>query len=270
MSCAWDAMRRCFIGLLLPVLLWTTGPEPACAADELPALIARLRPSVQAVGFYKETQNPRFSFRGTAFAVGDGSVMVTNAHVVNPSADTDQDSALTVNVRDASGRDSLRRVQLLGLDAAHDLALLKLEGPALPPLDLHKDNEPPVREGLAVAFIGYPLGALLGFAPVTHRGMVSAIRPVALPSPSATRLDARTLARLREGPFDLYQLDGTAYPGNSGGPLLDADTGVVIGVVNMVTVKNTRESALSSPSGISYAIPARHVLDLLARARPAR
>ena len=56
-----------------------------------------------------------------------------------------------------------------------------------------------------------------------------------------------------------------AYPGNSGGPLFDPRSGSVVGVINMVLVKSTRESALSQPSGITYAIPGRHVLELMAR-----
>jgi len=42
----------------------------------------------------------------------------------------------------------------------------------------------------------------------------------------------------------------------------------VVGVVNMVLLKGARESALSQPSGISYAIPARHVREMMARQRP--
>ena len=59
------------------------------------------------------------------------------------------------------------------------------------------------------------------------------------------------------------QLDATAYPGNSGGPVLDAVTGEVVAVVNMVLTKGGREAALSSPTGISYAIPVRWVRALL-------
>ena len=56
-----------------------------------------------------------------------------------------------------------------------------------------------------------------------------------------------------------------AYPGNSGGPVFDADTGEVVGVINMVMVKGTRESALSNPTGLTYAVPVRFVRELLQR-----
>jgi S1-C subfamily serine protease len=63
----------------------------------------------------------------------------------------------------------------------------------------------------------------------------------------------------------VFQLDATAYPGNSGGPLFDPRSGAVFGVISMVLVKGTRESALSQPSGITYAIPSRYVSEMLAR-----
>ena len=90
---------------------------------------------------------------------------------------------------------------------------------------------------------------------------------MALPSPTARQLDARAISRIKEGAFEFIQLDATAYPGNSGGPLFDAETGTVVGVVNMVALKGTRESALSHPSGISYAIPVEFVLRMLTATR---
>jgi S1-C subfamily serine protease len=65
----------------------------------------------------------------------------------------------------------------------------------------------------------------------------------------------------------VFQLDGTAYPGNSGSPVYHAETGAVIGIVNSVFVKGTKESALTQPSGITYAIPAQKLKDLLDRTR---
>jgi S1-C subfamily serine protease len=65
----------------------------------------------------------------------------------------------------------------------------------------------------------------------------------------------------------VYQLDGTAYPGSSGSPLYDGGTGEVVGVVNMVFVKGLKENALAQPSGISYAIPVRHLRELVTKVR---
>jgi serine protease Do len=144
------------------------------------------------------------------------------------------------------------------------LALLKFEGPAVPVLPL-ADPVAAAKDGSAVVLIGYPVGVVLGFVPVTHRGIVAATVGIAQPQPSSRQLNERTVARMRQGSFDVYQLDATAYPGNSGSPLLEADTGKVLGVINSVFVKASRESALSQPTGISYAIPVRHVLELMDR-----
>jgi len=73
--------------------------------------------------------------------------------------------------------------------------------------------------------------------------------------------------RLAEGSFNIFQLDATAYPGNSGSPVYDPESAQVIGVVNQVLVKGTKEAALSNPSGIAYAVPSRYVADLLRKAR---
>ncbi len=123
------------------------------------------------------------------------------------------------------------------------------------------------REGQSVAFIGFPIGGALGFSPVTHRAMISSITPAAMPTPTARQLNEATIRSVRSGPFNIFQLDGTAYPGNSGGPLFDPESGDVLGVVNMVFIKGSRESALSQPSGISYAIPSRYVAELLESAK---
>ena len=44
----------------------------------------------------------------------------------------------------------------------------------------------------------------------------------------------------------MFQLDATAFPGQSGSPLYDGANGEVVGIINMVFVKGTKESALSS------------------------
>ena len=78
-------------------------------------------------------------------------------------------------------------------------------------------------------------------------------------------MSERAIRSMRSGPQQVFQLDATAYPGNSGGPLFDPRSGAVFGVISMVLVKGTRESALSQPSGITYAIPSRYVSEMLAR-----
>jgi len=108
---------------------------------------------------------------------------------------------------------------------------------------------------------------VLGLFPVTHRTMISAVTPIVIPAARADQLDARSLRRLQAGAYRVFQLDGTAYPGNSGSPVYHPDSGEVIGILNSVFVKSTKEAALTQPSGISYAIPAQKLKELLDRTR---
>jgi S1-C subfamily serine protease len=233
------------------------------AQADLAAVIAAARPSVLPVGTYNPTDSPRFGFRGTGFVVGDGSLVVTNFHVLPPAGETEGGPVMVVLA--SRSESTLRRARVVATDRPHDLALLKIEGAPMAALTL--DEPGLAREGQSIALMGFPIGGTLGFAPVTHRGIVASITTAALPAATSQSLDPRAIVRLREGNYELLQLDATAYPGNSGGPVLDADTGHVIGVVNMVLVKAGRESALSNPTGISYAVPVRHVHELLKSAR---
>jgi S1-C subfamily serine protease len=106
---------------------------------------------------------------------------------------------------------------------------------------------------------------VLGFHPATHSAMVAAITPVALPGMTARQLNARAISRIRDSAYRIFQLDGTAYPGNSGSPLYDPLDGTVYGIINSVFIQGTRESAIGRPSGITYAIPSRHVREMLQR-----
>ncbi len=97
--------------------------------------------------------------------------------------------------------------------------------------------------------------------------MVAAITPIAIPQARSTDLDPKTIRRLTTGAFPIFQLDATAYPGNSGSPVYDPESGEVLGIVNMVFVKGTKEAVLTQPSGITYAVPSKFLQDLLQKAR---
>jgi S1-C subfamily serine protease len=237
------------------------GVAPARAGLE--DLIVTAKPSVVAVGVFNPTSSPRFAFRGSGFVVGTGNLIVTNHHVlpeVIPSGGNEGSLAIVLPRPGGSDGTGGRVAKVLAVDTEHDLALLQIEGAPLPALELAEGG---AREGTAVAIIGFPIGGALGFSPVTHRGIVASVTGIALPAPTSQSLSNRAINRLRQGSFDIYQLDATAYPGNSGGPVLDIQSGKVIAVINMVLVKGSRESAISYPTGISYAIPARFVSELL-------
>lgn len=247
-------------------MLWLAGwGAAALASPSLTELISRIKPAVCPVGTYNPLDSPRFTFRGTGFIVGDGSRVATCWHVVGESAPNDAGTVkgtLAVQVPSIDGGYTVHEAVLAADDRARDLAVLRLKRSVAAALPLAPDA--PVPEGTAVALIGFPIGGALGFRHVTHRGIVSAIVASDLPANRARLLQDARVARLREGSFEMLQLDATAYPGNSGGPLFDLADGRVVGVVNMVLLKGNRESALGQPTGISYAIPVRHLAELLA------
>lgn len=238
--------------------------RPAQAAG-LVDLTAAVKPSVCAVGTFNGLDSPRFGFRGTGFAVGDGSLIATCWHVLPDGSAPSRPgiTSLAVQLTARDGTLELREAELVQTDRPHDLAVLKIKGKALPPLPLAPAGL--AREGMDVALMGFPIGGVLGFRHVVHRGVLASIVASALPTLNSRQLTEGSASRLREGSFELLQLDATAYPGNSGGPLFDIDTGQVLGVINMVLVKGNRESALSAPTGISYAVPVRYLHELLPR-----
>jgi len=229
---------------------------------DLVETIEQVKPSIVVVGTYKKTNSPQFVLRGTGFIVGNGNLVATNSHVVPEGSDPDA-PVLVIQARNSKGEPQIRRAFLTTRDKDHDLAVLRIEGTALPALKLKSSES--VREGQQIAFTGFPIGGALGFSPVTHRGMVSSITPIALPGGNAQQINEKMINRIKSGAFNIFQLDATAYPGNSGSPVFDIDSGEVIGIINMVFIKSTREAALSQPSGITYAIPANFLADLILR-----
>ena len=229
------------------------------AAESLPFTVEKIKPSIVAVGTYMPKRNPRAVFLGTGFAVTDGTLVVTNAHVIPAKLDYEHLEQVGVFYRQ-NNEDKVIFATEVALDKEHDLAILKLKEGQLPPLKL--GNALSAREGQLYAFTGYPIGMVLGLYPVTHRGIISAISPNVIPAISSGSINVKMLQRLHD-PYNVFQLDTTAYPGNSGSPLYNTDNGEVIGVLNKVFIQESKENVLSNPSGISYAIPINHVEKLL-------
>lgn len=225
--------------------------NPIFPADSLVKQIKRVKPSIVAIGTYYFKDSPKVQFRGTGFAAGDGTIIITCAHTI---AEIEKEKRLKqLRVFHQSFQSDGKKVFLLTRDEKHDLALLKIEVGTLPPLKLAESMN--VQEGEAVAFTGYPLGLVLGLNPTTHTGIISAISPIVLPSPAARAIKKEIVEFLRQ-PYNIFQIDATAYPGNSGSAVFRISNGEVIGIINMVFVKAKKEHLLKEPSGLTYAIPA--------------
>lgn len=179
------------IGVTTPV----TGPPIALDDPELQRAaqsVARISGTAYSCGR---------SMTGSGFVAADGLV-VTNAHVV---AGVDAPIVELPGGVAAEGR-------LVYLDPVDDLAVIAVRGLPTAPLALAAPAEP----GTRAAVQGYPLGG-----PFTSgAAAVLSVGPVPVPD-----IYDQSVA-LRE----VYALDAEVRPGNSGGPLLDAE-GEVIGVV---------------------------------------
>jgi len=240
-------------------------PQPP--ADPLPEIVSAIRSSVVAVGSYHRRDTPSINYAGTGFVVDDGHLVATNAHVVEAVRLRNRLDDLKVffpdpdNVREIRGRSAT----VVGEDAFHDVAILRVDGPPARPLSLKLaigDDIP--RQAQAVAVIGYPVGIRLGLVPSVHRGVIAAVVPSVLPLPGGARMTPQLAAAIRQ-PYDLYQLDLVVFPGNSGSPLIDVRDGRVVGIINKALANKTREHMLTEPTGIGYAVPVRWVHELILR-----
>lgn len=257
-------MKRFFIATITAFMtLCFIPPSDSWAEEEgtagLPETIARIKQSVVGIGTYKKIRRPPAIVFATGFAVLDGNHVVTNAHVIPEELDKRHKEFLALFIGQGQNA-AIVEATVAAIDENHDLCLLSFEGKALTPLALGDDSN--VTEGEIYAFTGYPIGAVLGLYASTHRGMVSAITPIAIPSNAIRPLDKKLASRL-QSPYAVFQLDATAYPGNSGSPLYNINNGEVIGIINKVFVQGTKENAITDPSGITYAIPIQHVKKLL-------
>ena len=170
---------------------------------------------------------------GSGFVIDKAGLVVTNYHVVG--------EAESVYVS-FSNSDAMR-AEIIGRDAATDVALLKVvaSSRALKPLRLGDSDD--VQVGDQVVAIGNPLG----FERSITLGIVSALHR-SLTSPGGTPIDR------------VIQTDAVLNRGNSGGPLLNAQ-GEVIGVSSAIATGDTA----SGNTGIGFAIPINTVRDVVAQ-----
>ena len=138
---------------------------------------------------------------GSGFLFTPDGLILTNSHVVQ--------RARQVIVHTAAGQ--AIDADLIGDDPHTDVALLKIASPSpLPSIELGSART--IRVGQLVVAIGNPLG----YASTVTAGVISALG----------RGLRSTTGRLMD---DVIQTDAALNPGNSGGPLLDAQ-GRAIGV----------------------------------------
>lgn len=242
--------------LLLFILLFSQVPI-AYSDNSLPQLVKQIKPSIVGIALFTPLEANAPKLRGSGFVVGNGKYVVTNYHVV--AQELDPNIVQHYVALSGEGRTpKAHKMEVIDIDPVHDLAILSITD-KLPALKLASDDY--VDSGTSIVMTGFPLGAILGLYPATHTGIVATLAPDINPASNADELTVQMLKRLKE-PFMIYQLDITAFPGNSGSPIYTKASGEVIAVLNKVFVAQGKEAALSNPSGISYAIPIKHLRNL--------
>jgi S1-C subfamily serine protease len=229
------------------------GAQATGSLAELPDVVARVRRAVGAVGTYNPANRPPMEFSASGFFIDAHGHFVTANHVLEGIAERKRVEDLRVFLPGDSDRRGHPAV-IVAREPKYDLALLAVEEPSVQALAIGDSTQ--VREGQLVALCGFPFGFLYGLNPSTSLGIISSISPRAVPAVNTRLLDPATIEALRS-PYDVFQLDATAYPGHSGGPLFDIRTGEVLGVVNSAFIKKTKEKVVAS--GISYAMPIHYV-----------
>ena len=176
-----------------------------------------------ASGPFGPPQRAKTTSSGSGFLVDTQGDIVTAAHVVNGAR------SVTARLQDGT----TRAATVLGKDNATDIAVLRIDpsGVDLHPLPLGSSAN--VAIGDSVAAIGDPFGYERSFS----TGIVSG-------------LDRTITAPNGFNVSHAIQTDAALNPGNSGGPLLDAN-GNVIGIVDQIATEGSADQS----SGVGFVIP---------------
>ena len=217
--------RRLFYAGVLAVMLSGGG---ARADSGLPA--DTLKAVKSATVLLHVTLPDSATAEGSGFFAVEPNVVLTNAHVLGmlrPEGRPPQRIDVTVH----SGQEDERTLagQLLGVDRSTDLAVLRVTGKDLPePLQVVSARD--LTETQTVYVFGFPFGKELGKEITVSSSSVSSLRH-----------DANHI-------LQKVQVNGGMHPGNSGGPVVDAQ-GRVVGVA----VSGIRQTQ------INFAVPGDYV-----------
>src|SRR3984893_7201714 len=159
-------------------------------------------------------------------SLGSGVIVTKEGHIITNNHVVDQVDEIEVKLSD--GRSE--KARLVGADDQVDLAVLKIDNPAVTPLKLADSDT--VQAGDFVLAIGNPFG----FDETVTDGIVSSKgRP--------NRADVFG---------DLIQTNAAINPGNSGGPLINL-RGEVVGINTAIISRS------GGSQGIGFAIPSNTV-----------
>jgi putative serine protease PepD len=222
----------------------STTPTAATSAPSNPAPAGALNAgqiydrSKDAVAFITSRTSEGVA-TGTGFAISKDGYLVTNAHVVN--------GANSVTVKVGDGKSLTAKV--VGVDESTDIALLKVDAGDTALATVTLGDSAAVDVGDPVFAIGNPFG----LDRTLTTGVVSALQR-SIDAPNGFAIT------------NVIQTDAALNPGNSGGPLLDAQ-GEVIGVNSQIESNTSSATGQGQNSGIGFAVPSDTVKRVVAQLR---
>jgi S1-C subfamily serine protease len=172
--------------------------------------VEKVKTAVVKIELYKKEKNKEvLAGTGSGFLFSSDGYLFTNSHVVH--------NAQTIRVKLHDGSTSL--AELVGEDPDTDLAILKISEADFKPAKLGD------AEWLKIGQLVIAIGNPLGFQHTVTAGVVSAL---------GRTLEGQT-GRMMDS---MIQTDAALNPGNSGGPLINAE-GEVVGV-NTATIRGAQ------------------------------
>jgi len=190
----------------------------------------------QATAYLRVTMPNGQVAEGSGFFAVEPGIVITNAHVLGMlQASSKPPRQVEVTLNSGEPNQSKLIGQVLGVDRASDLAVVRVPNNANLPAPLQLENERKLIETQAVYIFGFPLGAQLGANITVSPSAVSSLRKNQL-----------------TGALEQIQVNGGMHPGNSGGPVVNA-VGNVVGIA-VAVIKGTQ---------INFAVPAENVRMIL-------
>lgn len=168
--------------------------------------------------------------------VGSGSVLDTKGNIITNYHVIEDATEISVSANGAS-----YEAEVVGYDVSSDLAVIKIDAgdATLTPIEIGDSSE--LEVGDWVMSIGSPFG----LEQSVSQGIISSLyRNTMLSGESGNTIYT-----------NLIQTDAAVNPGNSGGPLVDAE-GKMIGINSII------ESYSGSSSGVGFAIPSNYAKEV--------
>ena len=187
---------------------------PVSGSDSPAANIAQTRPESSGTGFF----------------ITEDGYLITNEHVAG--------NGVQVRLVTEAG---IIAAKVVKVDAANDLALLKVEGKFTP---LPVSSSRSVLLGSSVATVGFPNVGLQGFSPKLAKGEIASL--------SGPQDDPR-----------YFQISVPVQPGNSGGALVDERGNVVAVVSGKLDLATAVATSGALPENVNYAVKSSFLLGFL-------